>query len=344
MSRVAPSSRPTAISTLLLTNFVGDDGKTSAPDIGTLNRWAAEVQTALIAREQRGTAHTLRARLSLEEIASSFTEGSIPFAAPGGALTQDNANLFWDDTNNRLGIGTASPDVTLQVNGTIAPETSAQDLGTSLLRWDAFLEDVDINDDIALGTGTVITWGADVVLDRSAANTLRLATGDSFIPQTSGQDLGATGTRWDLFAANIDATGAVDLNAATSLIVPVAAGAAPTASGSIAYDSTANALQSCKEKSNPPITSGVRHLASASVVAGRCFSIRRAMRIAAGYHRLLVRCVVFHSTKKILPTGSIDHNSRNSSSASLSGSNVILTGILGSGMVLRPIQTSVDRD
>jgi len=33
------------------------------------------------------------------------------------ALGADSSNLFWDDTNNRLGIGTASPGQTLEVNG-----------------------------------------------------------------------------------------------------------------------------------------------------------------------------------------------------------------------------------
>jgi len=38
----------------------------------------------------------------------SFTSGSVMFSN-GTTLAQDNANLFWDDTNNRLGIGTTSP-------------------------------------------------------------------------------------------------------------------------------------------------------------------------------------------------------------------------------------------
>lgn len=41
--------------------------------------------------------------------ATAFTAGSVVFAGASGVYTQDNANLFWDDTNNRLGIGTASP-------------------------------------------------------------------------------------------------------------------------------------------------------------------------------------------------------------------------------------------
>jgi hypothetical protein len=43
------------------------------------------------------------------------TEGSIIIAGPGGNLTEDNANLFWDNANNRLGIGTASPADTVQI-------------------------------------------------------------------------------------------------------------------------------------------------------------------------------------------------------------------------------------
>ena len=37
---------------------------------------------------------------------TAFTAGSVVFAGSGGTYGQDNANLFWDDTNNRLGIGT----------------------------------------------------------------------------------------------------------------------------------------------------------------------------------------------------------------------------------------------
>ena len=48
--------------------------------------------------------------------ASAMTSGSVLFAGAGGLLSQDNSNLFWDDTNNRLGIGTTSPWGLLSVN------------------------------------------------------------------------------------------------------------------------------------------------------------------------------------------------------------------------------------
>lgn len=50
--------------------------------------------------------------------ASTFTAGSIVFAGAAGVYSQKNTNLYWDDSNNRLGIGTATPAVTLAVSAT----------------------------------------------------------------------------------------------------------------------------------------------------------------------------------------------------------------------------------
>lgn len=47
----------------------------------------------------------------------SLTSGSVLFSN-GTTIAQDNANLFWDDTNNRLGIGTATPSYKLSVENT----------------------------------------------------------------------------------------------------------------------------------------------------------------------------------------------------------------------------------
>lgn len=43
------------------------------------------------------------------------TAGSVFFAGVAGVIQEDNANLFWDDGNNRLGIGTVGPDRKLDV-------------------------------------------------------------------------------------------------------------------------------------------------------------------------------------------------------------------------------------
>jgi hypothetical protein len=46
---------------------------------------------------------------------TSGTTGSILFINPTATLAQDNANLFWDDTNNRLGVGTNVPAIDISV-------------------------------------------------------------------------------------------------------------------------------------------------------------------------------------------------------------------------------------
>ena len=50
-------------------------------------------------------------------ITTALTTGSVPFIGASGALSQDNANLFFDDTNNRLGINTNVPTTALDVFG-----------------------------------------------------------------------------------------------------------------------------------------------------------------------------------------------------------------------------------
>lgn len=49
---------------------------------------------------------------------TSLTAGYVPFGAGTSALNS-SSNLFWDNTNTRLGVGTASPAFTLDVNGTV---------------------------------------------------------------------------------------------------------------------------------------------------------------------------------------------------------------------------------
>ena len=58
----------------------------------------------------------------------SLTNGSIIFSN-GTTLVQDNANLFWDDTNNRLGVGTNSPPTTFHI-GAVGYADCQADLAT----------------------------------------------------------------------------------------------------------------------------------------------------------------------------------------------------------------------
>lgn len=61
-------------------------------------------------------------------ISDTATLGAVAFV--GGTiavpvLKEDSANFFWDDANNRLGIGTNSPDTALDVRGAITVGTPA---------------------------------------------------------------------------------------------------------------------------------------------------------------------------------------------------------------------------
>lgn len=61
-------------------------------------------------------APTFRAMSVNDAAGWNFTAGSVPFMSATG-VAQDNANLFWDATNLRLGIGTAAPAGPLGVLG-----------------------------------------------------------------------------------------------------------------------------------------------------------------------------------------------------------------------------------
>ena len=52
----------------------------------------------------------------LADTPSSYTAGSVLFTS-GSAVVQDNANFFWNDVNNRLGLGTIAPESRLHIIG-----------------------------------------------------------------------------------------------------------------------------------------------------------------------------------------------------------------------------------
>jgi hypothetical protein len=56
----------------------------------------------------------------------TFTIGSVLFAGTSGLIGQDNTNLFWDNTNDRLGIQTNTPGVALDVHNNVAGTTTVQ--------------------------------------------------------------------------------------------------------------------------------------------------------------------------------------------------------------------------
>jgi len=49
--------------------------------------------------------------------ATAFSPGSVIFADANGSLSQNNAQFFWDNTNNRYGIGLTSPQAKMHIDG-----------------------------------------------------------------------------------------------------------------------------------------------------------------------------------------------------------------------------------
>jgi hypothetical protein len=86
----------------------------------------------------------------------AMTVGSVPVATGANDLDQDNANLFYDITNHRLGLGTATPGTTLHVAG-------ATTLGGAVTQKAAV-----VSGQGATATLTAAESGSIVLFDRAA--------------------------------------------------------------------------------------------------------------------------------------------------------------------------------
>jgi len=64
---------------------------------------------------------------------TAFTTGSVVFAGASGTYSQNNANFFWDNTNSRLGIGTAAPATKITINNnTVLPSAGPSSSTTAI--------------------------------------------------------------------------------------------------------------------------------------------------------------------------------------------------------------------
>ena len=152
----------------------------------------------------------------------ALTSGSVLFSN-GTTIAQDNANLFFDDTNNRLGIGTATPAFGLDVNGTArvsgtttitpAANTSSITSSTYLVTGSGTTPLLNLN-------GTVNTSGNVIPYTFDVTNTA--SGGGSFLVQfkRNGNYILAIGLNDGLIYANnyISASGAWNVSARQNAI------------------------------------------------------------------------------------------------------------------------------
>lgn len=97
---------------------------------------------------------------------STQTSGSLLFAGTGGLVSQDNATLFWDTANKRLGLGTATPTRQLDVVGTTLHRGAIRysDAGASNANWEIFQAQVSTTDATATTLQSVTIPTDSVVL------------------------------------------------------------------------------------------------------------------------------------------------------------------------------------
>jgi hypothetical protein len=64
---------------------------------------------------------------------SAMTQGSVLFAGVGGLISQDNAQLFFDDTNNTFGFGTTRLGAISGTNAKLVIKGAGETSATSSL-------------------------------------------------------------------------------------------------------------------------------------------------------------------------------------------------------------------
>ena len=129
---------------------------------------------------------------SVYGLTTGFTEGSIVFIDGSGLIAQDNANFFWDDSNNRLGIGVDDPDSTLEVwSASSQQKWSYSDLSFATMFVDADShttfatgEDGDLTLDIA---GDIELNAMTNIIFKSAAVTMGQMSLVGSVTVTGGQ-------------------------------------------------------------------------------------------------------------------------------------------------------------
>jgi len=152
--------------------------------------------------------------------ASTFTAGSVVFAGSGGTYTQDNSNLFFDNTSDRLGVATSSPTQKLHVVGNayitnkIAVGLDPSGIGGAVLG----LQTTNNNTEYFRGYNQsgATRFGWDLVSDESVLslfginNVVMRTNGDSYL---NGGNVGI-GTTSPLSKLNI--MGTVRINSASA--------------------------------------------------------------------------------------------------------------------------------
>ncbi len=146
---------------------------------------------------------------------NAFTAGSILFSG-SSMLDQDNTNLFWDDTNNYLGIGDNTPSAPLEIGGQFSIEVgSATTSGNAKIQFlpaqTSALRFTDgTNNFITFNSATpIVTVGQDInITENIALNGSNGTSGDLLTSQGTSDPiwLSPTEATQDAVGAMVDAS------------------------------------------------------------------------------------------------------------------------------------------
>ncbi len=126
--------------------------------------------------------NTLEANLTL----ATLTQGSVLFVG-ADTLNEDNTNFFWDDTTNRLGLGTATPETLLHLKANGATVLTLTG-GTSSLAQIQFGDAADTN------AGRIEFDNSDNSLNFLTTDTLHLQINDAGTADFQANNIVTTGT------------------------------------------------------------------------------------------------------------------------------------------------------
>jgi hypothetical protein len=207
------------------------------------------------------TAGTLPVAAGGTGTATAFTTGSVVFAGASGTYTEDNANFFWDDTNNYLGIGTTSPDALLTVN-TIAS------FGDGAVGTPSIAHKGDLN------TGLWFPAADTIATSTAGAERMRIDANGNV-----GIGLTPAGTGLLELKAGTATVAPIELRSGTNLTTPVA--------GTIEYDGTVQYFtnDTTSARGFTPSTQIFRLAANVTAFGpaiGNFFGANSAINLAAG--------------------------------------------------------------
>lgn len=143
----------------------------------------------------------------------SGVAGAIQFSA-GSAFNSDASNLFWDDTNNRLGVGTNTPDTTATFKGGVAGA-----VGTRIATLEGSLPELLFKDTSSNSGFAVTKYGSVIYFTNTNGSG----------GYTSYCGLTNTSRQWSLGhgsnpLAQVDIKGSGSTSATTALLVQNSAG------------------------------------------------------------------------------------------------------------------------